>query len=142
MDYLDTRKASRSDTNNFILYYLLDEDDKIYSEGMGKALNISDAGLLMVTGVIIESDRILIAASDERDNNIEIKGKVCYSKKAKKGTIYTGIEFVGDEKEKSYFVEHLKEAYRMTQDISSLKVLISDIYTEAGLKEYLKSKDR
>ena len=142
MGYLDTRKASRSDTNNFILFYLLDENDKIYSEGMGKALNISRGGLLMVTGVIIESDSILIAASDERDNNIEIKGKVCYSKKVKKGTIYTGIEFVGDEKEKSYFVQHLKEAYRMNQDVSSLKVLISDIYTETGLTEFLKSRDR
>ena len=142
MGYLDTRKASRSDTNNFILYYLLDENGKIYSEGMGKTLNISDGGLLMVTGIIVESEHILIAASDERDNNIEIKGKVCYSKKVKKGTIYTGIEFIGDAKEKAYFVQHLKEAYRMTQDISSLKVLISDIYTESGLKEYLKSRDR
>ena len=40
----------------------------------------------------------------------------------KKGTIYTGIEFVGDDEKKSQFAKHLKKAHRMFHDSSSLSV--------------------
>lgn len=122
MDYLEKRKSPRVDTNNFISYYLLDENDKIYSEGFGKAKDISDEGLLMVTGKIIESDYILVVATDERNNIIEMKGKVCHSREDKTGVIYTGIELVGDDEKKSQYTKHLKKAHRIFQDSSSLSV--------------------
>ena len=55
MSHMEKRRSPRLDTNNFISYYLLDENDKIYSEGFGKTKNISDVGLLMATGKEIES---------------------------------------------------------------------------------------
>ena len=76
----------------------------------------------MVTGKIIESDYILVVATDERNNIIEMKGKVCHSREDKTGVIYTGIELVGDDEKKSQYTKHLKKAHRMFQDSSSLSV--------------------
>ncbi len=122
MGYLEKRRSPRLNTNNFISYYLLDENDKIYSEGFGKTKNISDVGLLMVTGKEIESAYILIVATDEGNNIIEMKGKVCHAKKDASGVILTGIEFTGDDRAKAQFALHLKNAYQLTQDSSSLSV--------------------
>ena len=123
MGYFEKRKSQRWYNNNFIAYYLLDENDKIISEGFGKTKNISDVGLLLVAGKIIESDYILIAATDERENIIEMKGKVCHSRKNDEtGVIYTGIEFVGDEDKRSQFAKHLKKVHRMNRDACSLSV--------------------
>jgi hypothetical protein len=122
MGHIEKRRSPRLDTNNFISYYLLDENDKIYSEGFGKTKNISDVGLLMVTGKEIESAYILIVATDEKNNIIEMKGKVCHAKKDEAGVILTGIEFTGDKQENAQFATHLKNAYQMTQDSSSLSV--------------------
>ena len=87
MGYLDKRKSQRAYTNNFITYCLLDENDKICSEGFGKTKNISDLGLQMVTDKIIESDYILVVATDERDNIIEMKGRVCHRTMDETGVI-------------------------------------------------------
>ena len=121
MSYLEKRKSQRWYSNNFISYCLLDENDKIFGEGYGKTKNISDVGLQMETGKIIESDYILVVATDERNKIIEMKGKVCHSKKDETGVIITGIEFVANDDKKSQFAKHLKKAYRMNKDSSILR---------------------
>ena len=122
MGQFEKRRFPRVDSNNFISYYHLDENDEIYSEGFGKTKDISDVGLLMVTGKIIESPYILIVATDEKHDIIEMKGKVCHSKKDETGVIYTGIEFIADDDYKSHFAEQLRKMHRSIQDSSSLSV--------------------
>ena len=121
MSYLEKRKSQRWYSNNFISYCLLDENDKIFGEGYGITKNISDVGLQMETGKIIESDYILVVATDERNKLVGMKGKVCHSIKDETGVIITGIEFVDDDDKKSQFAKHLKKAYRMNKDSSILR---------------------
>ena len=81
MSYSEKRRYPRFDTDNFISYYLVDENGKIYSEGLGKSKNISKKGILLVTGKLVESNYILILAADEKNNIIKMQGKIAYSKK-------------------------------------------------------------
>ena len=95
MDYAEKRKNPRLETNNFISYYYLDENESIISEGLGKAKDISKNGLLLVSGKLVESNKILMVSTDEKDNIIEMKGKVVYSQKTVSGSFHTGVEFLG-----------------------------------------------
>jgi hypothetical protein len=108
MDYTEKRQYPRLEANRLIPYYLLDKGGKILIAGLGKAKNISEVGLLMVTNEIIESEYILIVTGTEFDNVIKLKGRVVHSTKSKTGEIYTGVEFVGDDDIKLKVAEILK----------------------------------
>jgi hypothetical protein len=116
MATLEKRRSPRVDVDNFVSYYLLDENDKIFHGGFGKSKNISDVGIQIVTSEIIEADFVIVAIIDEGNNFIEIKGKVRHSRKDKNNIIYTGIELIGDNDEKSEFAMLFKSAYRSYQD--------------------------
>ena len=73
-------------------------------------------GLLIVTGKIIETDDILVAIIDEKNNIIEMKGKVRHSRKDKNGESFVGIELIGDDDKKSEFAKLFKKAHRKNQD--------------------------
>lgn len=122
MGYAEKRRNPRLETNNFVSYYYLDENESIISEGLGKAKNISKKGLMLVTGKLVETDKILIVSTDERHNIIEMKGKVAYTRKADGGSIYTGIEFLGSSGENLQFAKSLLRVYLISKDQSSLSV--------------------
>ena len=104
------------DVNNFVSYYLLDENDKIFHGGFGKSKNISDVGILIETSELIKTDFVIVAIIDEGNNFIEMKGKVRHSRKDKNNVIYTGIELIGDSEKKSAFAMLFKSAYRSNKD--------------------------
>ena len=116
MASFEKRRSSRVDIDNFISYYLLDEDDKIFKAGFGKAKDISNVGLLIVTEKMIETDDILVAIIDERNHIIEMNGKVRHSRKDKNGESFVGIELIGDDDKKSEFAELFKKVHRRNQD--------------------------
>ena len=122
MSYSEKRRYPRLGTDNFISYYLVDEDGKIYSEGLGKAKNISNVGILLVTGKLVESDYIFILATDEKNNIIEMKGKIVYSKKDDSGVFFTGIEFLRTAEENYLFAKSLLKTYRISQNSTNLTV--------------------
>ena len=122
MDYAEKRKNARLETNNFISYYYLDENDAVISEGLGKAKNISPQGILLVTGKPVESNNILIVSTDENNNIIELKGKVVYTQKAGEGPYHTGIEFLGHPYENLQFAKSLLKAYKIFRDQSNLSI--------------------
>ena len=116
MATLEKRRSPRVDVNNFVSYYLLDENDKIFHGGFGKSKNISDVGILIETSELIKTDFVIVAIIDEGNNFIEMKGKVRHSRKDKKNVVYTGIELIGDCEKKSEFAMLFKSAYRSNQD--------------------------
>ena len=107
MDYTEKRQYPRLEANRLIPYYLLDKDGKILIAGLGRAKNISEVGLLLVTNEIIESEYILVVTGTEFNNVIKMKGRVVHSTKSKTGEICTGIEFVGDDDNKTKIAEIL-----------------------------------
>ena len=108
LDYVEKRRFPRTDANRLIPYYLLNKDDEILNAGLGTMKNISDVGLLIVTDKLIESDYILILAADENSKIVEMKGKVSHSRKEKTGQVYSGIEFLSDDDNKSQFAKYLR----------------------------------
>ena len=122
MDYAEKRKNARLETNNFISYYYLDENESVISEGLGKAKNISPEGILLVTGKPVESNKILIVSTDEKNNIIELKGKVVYTRRTDSGPFHTGIEFLGHPYENLQFAKSLLKAYKIFREQSDLSV--------------------
>ena len=72
-------------------------------KGMGKALDVSRAGLKLETPYPIEGYLISLAIVDIDEQLIEIIGEPLYCRKVAKGVYHTGIQFIGAEKEISDF---------------------------------------
>lgn len=109
MIYLEKRRFPRSDVDRIVSYYLLDENEKILNAGVAEIINISEVGVLMSTDKKIESEYILFVIRDGKNKVIEMKGKVSHLRKDKSGKILTGIEFIGEDSEKTNFADHLKK---------------------------------
>ena len=108
MDYEEKRKYPRMEANRLIPYYLLDEDGKILTAGLGRAKNVSNVGLLMATDETIDTEYILIVTGIDLNNVIEMKGRVVHSTKSKTGEVYTGLEFIGDDDDKARIADILR----------------------------------
>lgn len=107
----DPRKSKRVKTRNLISYYSFDKTGKLTSEGLGIVLNISEGGILLETPYPIQSRLLLLTATDEKKNLIEIKGKLISSRKSSMGTFLSGIEFVGVDERMEQFVSNLITEY-------------------------------
>jgi len=68
------RKHPRVKTRNLIAYLTFDEHDKVVSQGLSKALDISRGGILLETPDPIELGTISLLAVDLDTKFIEIKG--------------------------------------------------------------------
>ena len=109
MIYLEKRRFPRSDVDRIVSYYLLDENEKILNAGVAEILNISEVGVLMSTDKSIQSEYILFVIRDGKNKVIEMKGRVSHLRKDKNGKVYTGIEFIGEDFEKTHFTNHFKK---------------------------------
>jgi predicted Zn finger-like uncharacterized protein len=108
---VDRRKHRRIKTQNLISHFSFDETGKQESQGIGKALDISRGGILIETPYPIESDSLSLMAVDLKDNLLEIKGKLIYSKRSSAGTYLSGIAFVGNDAQMVNFVIKLVKEY-------------------------------
>ncbi len=108
---VEKRKYQRIKTQNLISYFLLDENGKIISQGLGIAMDISKGGILLQTVYAIESRVIALAAIDREKNLFKVKGRLAYSKKTSIGTYFSGIKFIGMEKHVTKFIANLVKEY-------------------------------
>ena len=92
MIFKENRKNKRIDSIN-LTYFALDQNGNIIQDGIGRTLNVSAAGILLETSVLLDlTQRVLLAIGLE-DDLIDVKGNVVYSYKHDNGTYKTGIEF-------------------------------------------------
>jgi len=119
---ISLRKHPRVKTRNLIAYLTFDEHDKVISQGLSKALDISKGGILLETPDPIVSGTISLLAVDLDTKFIDIKGELVYCKKADSGMYHSGIKFVGtDEQVRDFIVGLIKEYnYRRNNLINSL----------------------
>ncbi len=107
--FREKRSNRKIKTINPLSYDCMDRSNTRIAHGMGKALNISQGGILMETPHLIETEYILISTSGIRDKLIKIKGQVIYSKKVGSERYHTGIKFlVLDENIRTFVVELIK----------------------------------
>lgn len=93
----EKRRHPRIKTNNLFSQTLTDEEGRCLSQGMGKALDVSQTGLKLETSYPVEGHRISLMTAAMDDRLIEIVGKPLYCHQVDSGMYHTGIEFTGSD---------------------------------------------
>lgn len=90
----EKRKYKRSDLFNLVSFTCIDEKDDIIQQGMGRTLNITEAGILLEIHVDIEPKQISFITIGFDDDTLDLKGKVVYCNKSKENKFEVGIQFL------------------------------------------------
>jgi hypothetical protein len=90
----DKRQHKRVEAVNLVSYALIDDDNDIIGQGMGRTLNIGQGGILLETHIKIEAPYILLMGIGLECDVIDIKGKVTHSRANNDGKFETGVRFV------------------------------------------------
>ena len=107
---VEKRKDRRVKTQNLISYFSINEAGKIISHGLGIAMDISKGGILLQTSDAIQSNLIILAATDSKNNLFEVKGELAYSERIFFGTFFSGIKFIdSNERVRKFIVNLIKE---------------------------------
>ena len=108
---MERREYPRVETCNLISYLSVRENGQIIDQSMGKALNVSQNGILLETNRIISSGNISLMTVDLDNKLIEIKGKVVYSKENGYGKFGNGVTFLDNHEQSIKFVSSLIRVY-------------------------------
>jgi len=109
---LDQRKYPRVAIDNLVTYILIDENGGEVGQGIGKALNVSQGGILIETKKQVASRYLFLVSTDIDDNLIENIGKVIFSRADEAGEVFhTGISFRGDHVDNVNFRKDLIRLY-------------------------------
>ena len=79
---------------------------------MGVVLNVSQNGVLLEASDPVESEYVMLMATDFNNKLIEIKGKIEYCRKNKSDKFKAGISLQGTHEENVRFVKKLLKAHR------------------------------
>jgi len=118
-----------------ISHFSIDETGKLVSQGIGKALDISEGGMLLETPYPVGSELLSLMAVDLEDNLFEIRGRLMYSKKSSAGMYLSGIAFVSHDEQVAKFVIKLVKEYNYRKNNIFIrwynyKLQPSHVYTE------------
>ncbi|MFZ0242465.1 MAG: hypothetical protein WAL90_12530 [Desulfobacterales bacterium] len=92
----ERRRYPRVAANNPITYALVNEKGSKIGQGIGKAINVSQTGILLETCEYIGSKYIFLVATDVENNLIEIVGKVIFSREVSLRVFNSGISLKGE----------------------------------------------
>ena len=117
MGETNQRQHARVKTCNLISYICIDAQGTMIKQGMGKALDISQNGLMLESGYPIESEYISLLSADPEDQLVDIVGKVAYTRRSRTGSYKIGIRFTGSHEENVRFATSLIKTfhYRRTK---------------------------
>jgi hypothetical protein len=113
---MEQRKYPRVETCNLISYLTIRENGEITDQSMGRALNISQGGILLETTRLILSEQISLMTVDLDNNLIEIKGDVIYSKDNGYGMIKNGVRFQGEHNKIIQFATQLIKVFHIRKN--------------------------
>jgi c-di-GMP-binding flagellar brake protein YcgR len=111
LTFKERRKHPRVEISNLIAYICKDDVGNTIKEGSGKAINISQGGILIETGDPLEWQDILHLTIDIEDAWVGIKGKVIYCNTDDFEKYRTGIQFLETNDKIQTFVMNLLETY-------------------------------
>ncbi|MEJ2282051.1 MAG: PilZ domain-containing protein [Desulfobacterales bacterium] len=107
----DQREYPRVATCNLISYTAVNRSGDPSDQRMGRALDVSQTGIYLETARKVKSEFVSLLTSDIKENLIEIKGRVAYSRENGAGTFRTGIRFEGTRDENIGFAKQLIRVY-------------------------------
>ena len=111
MEPVEKRKNARVETSNHILYESMDNEGHIVRRSMGKAINISQSGIMLETPYPIDSSNVTLVTVDIDNNLIEMTSSLIYCKETDSGMYQAGFSFVGSDEEKAKFAMKLIKLY-------------------------------
>jgi len=88
----ENRKHERVASLN-LLHFTGYRNDVIIKQGMGRTLDVSEAGILLETHFLMELQDQLSLTIGLEDDLVEMKGKVVYCNEEESGKFKMGIEF-------------------------------------------------
>ena len=91
MGIIEKRKNPRVSTVNLISYAGTGEGGDSLDQGMGKALDIGQGGLLMETSALIQAQYILLTSMNVNEELIKVKGRVVYCREIEPGVFHAPI---------------------------------------------------
>jgi hypothetical protein len=89
----EKRKHSRIDSINLLNFVHFDENDEEADQGMGRTLNVSEAGILLETHQPIDTSHTVSLTIGFKEDVVDLKGKVIYMKESAEGLYEAGIAF-------------------------------------------------
>lgn len=111
MTGLERRKYPRIETNNRVSYVCMDDNGNPIKEGVGRAVNISQGGILIEADHSFEWQNIILLGIDIENKMNRIKGRVVYCNATDSGVFRTGIEFLEVNERILAFVIHLLKTH-------------------------------
>jgi c-di-GMP-binding flagellar brake protein YcgR len=111
LTFIERRKHPRVEISNLISYVCKDDGGNAIKEGSGKAINISQGGILIETLDPLEWQDILQLTIDIEDGLVGIKGKVIYCNADDFEKYRTGIQFLEANDKIQSFVMNLLKMY-------------------------------
>ena len=120
----EKRRHPRIETNNLFSQTLTDEEGRCLSQGMGKALDVSQTGMKLETAYPIEGHRISLMTAAMDDRLIEIVGKPLYCHRVGPGKYNTGIEFTGSDEDIRKFATELVRLHQHRKHDTVVRISI------------------
>jgi hypothetical protein len=111
MTHSERRKHPRVETLNHVTFVCIDPNGNEVAEGFGKAVNISQGGILLETFEAVESEYILLMAIGFNEEIIEINGEIVYSRPASNGMFHTGIRFTESHEKQIEVIKSLIKTF-------------------------------
>lgn len=117
----DHRQHTRVETCNLISFLSVDADGHVLRQGMGRALDVSQNGMLLESALPVDSEFVSLMSTDPENNLIEITARVAYSRRGRTGSFLTGVQFAGTGDDNVRFAANLIKTfhYRRKKSASS-----------------------
>ena len=90
------RKHPRYKSLNLLSYVCIDENRDVVRQGMGRTLDISEAGILLETHAPIPLQHTISLTIGLEDDVTEIDGRAVYCRPGASGKYESGIAFYGN----------------------------------------------
>lgn len=107
----DHRQHARVETCNLISFLSVDEDGHVLRQGMGRALDVSQNGMLLESALPVDSEFVSLMSTDPENNLIEITARVAYSRRGRTGSFLTGVQFAGAGDDNVRFAANLIKTF-------------------------------
>ncbi|RJQ87951.1 MAG: PilZ domain-containing protein [Desulfobacteraceae bacterium] len=107
----EKRKHSRIGSINLLNYVYCDENEEEADQGMGRTLNVSESGILLETHNRIDPSHVVCLTIGFREDVVDIKGRVIYTKENTRGLFESGIEFFAMDDAARQVLENYIQAF-------------------------------
>lgn len=103
----EQRKYQRTQINRSVVYVGMNHKDQVEIQGIGRALDLGQKGMMFESSEPIYVKQLKIRASTDKGNSVEISGQVVYSMPDSPGTYRTGVQFKDSAEKMAQFVTEM-----------------------------------